>query len=256
LNFEEAFDNAEKVARAAENAARRLAGAARALAKAATEGDIGRIRRASERLAQEADIARQASGNACAAWALTPEAEEQYLRDQYAEELLRIAEANGLKMQRHNGSMGVYPFVIHVLPSQRVVTLNRKKISGLRPTSFVARLKAIQNRRPRGNPQAFLETLFSAYRLIAAGERAGTAVSLTEIFKVLTLLPGADYSKEDFARDLLSLDRSETSVTRSGARVSFPASTGTRDARNTFTCVTPEGETVPFYAIKFTQDNQ
>jgi hypothetical protein len=159
-------------------------------------------------------------------------------------------------MQRQNGAIMCYPLVIRVVPNQRAVTFNRKKISGLRPSKLVARLKAIQSSKSRANPQAFLEALFAAYRLIAGNDRSGAAVSLAEIFRILTLLPGADYSKEDFARDLLSLDRAGTTVTKSGARVSFPASTGTRDARNTFMCITPNGDVIPFYAIRFAEEVQ
>ncbi len=254
LNFEEAFDQAEKSALVAVRAAVRLAAAARALARAAAEGDIGRIRKTGEKLSEEADTARQEAANACAAWPLSPEAEERYLREEYAEELLRSADTGGLKMQRHEGTLAAYPMVIRILPRERALTLNRKKVSGLRPSRLVVKLKAIQNRKTRDNPQAFLEALFSAYKLTAQGERAGLAVSLVEIFEIFTLLPGSDYSKEDFARDLLSLDRNGINLTKSGARVSLPASSGTRDSRDTFQCVTPEGEVVPFYGVKFTQD--
>jgi len=67
LNFEEAFDRAEKAAQAAARAAARLAAAARALTRAAAEGDIGRLRKAGERLNEEADTARQEAVNACSA---------------------------------------------------------------------------------------------------------------------------------------------------------------------------------------------
>jgi hypothetical protein len=254
LNFEEAFDQAEKAAQAAQRAAQRLASAAKALAKAAAEGDIGRIRRAGDKLSEEAETARHEAANASAAWSLDSETEEQYLRAEYVEELLHSADANGLKMQRHNGAIIAYPLIIRVLPGQRAVVLNRRRVSGLRPSKLVARLKASQNRASRGSPQAFLETLFSAHKLVAQGERAGAAVSLEEIFRVLTLSPGSDYSKEDFARDLLSLDRSGITTTRSGARVSLPASTGTKDSRHTFVCATADGEIVTFYGIKFSED--
>jgi len=256
LKFEEAFEQAEKAARVAELAARRLVAAARALAKAASDGDIGRIRRASEKLSQEADTARQEAASACTAWPLDSQAEEQYLREEYSQELLLSAQESGLKMQPHDGALVAYPVVFRVAPSQRAVILNRKRISILRPSRLIARIKAIQNHRSAGNPQAFLEALFFAYKLLAQRERAGAAVSLEEIFRIITILPGGDYNKQDFARDLLSLDRSGTSMTRSGARVSLPASTGTRDSRHTFICATPEGEIVTFYGIRFSEDSK
>jgi hypothetical protein len=252
VNFEEAFAQAERAAQAATLAASRLVTAARALARAAAEGDIGRLRRAGERLSEEAEAARGEAANACAAWMLDPESEERYLREEYTEELIRSADANGLKMQRHGSSIISYPLIIRILPSQRAVALNRRKVSGLRPSKLAARVKASQNRASRGNPQTFLQTLFAAYKLVAQGERAGAAVSLEEIFRILTLSPGSDYSREDFARDLLTLDRSGITATRSGARVSLPAA---RDARNTFVCATPDGEVVRFYGIKFSEES-
>jgi hypothetical protein len=230
-----------------------MVAAARALTRAAAEGDIGRLRRAGQKLSEEADAARREAANACAAWTLDAETEERYLREEYAEELLRSAEETGLKMQQHDGAILSYPLIIRILPSQRAIALNRRKVAGLRPSKLAARLKAIQSRAPRGNPQTFLETLFAAYKLIAQGDRSGAAVSLEEIFRVLTLSPGSDYSKEDFGRDLLTLDRSGIATTRSGARVSL---TGARDPRHTFVCATPEGEVVRFHGIKFTEDSQ
>jgi hypothetical protein len=256
VTFEEACQQAEQAARSAEQAARRLVTAARALVKAASDGDIGRIRKAGEKLSQEADMANQEAAKAGSAWPLDSQAEEQYLREEYSQELLLSAQENGLKMQPHDGTLVAYPVVLRVTPGQRAVVLNRRRVSTLRPSRLIARIKAIQNRRSAGNPQTFLEMLFFAYKLLAQGERYGTAVSLEEIFRILTLLPGTDYNKEDFARDLLSLDRSGTSITRSGARLSLPASTGTRDSRHTFLCATPEGEIVTFYGIRFSEDSK
>ena len=254
LNLEEEFDRTEKVAHAAVRAAGRLAAAARALARAAAEGDIARIRRGSERLSQEAESARHEAANASAAWALDPETEEQYLSAEYTEELLHTADASGFKLQLHDRAIIAYPVIMRVLAGQRALTLNRKRVTALRPSRVVARLKAIQGRSLRASPQAFLETLFSAYKLIAQGERARTAVSLEEIFHVLTLSPGADYSKEDFARDLLVLDRSGVNTTRRGAPISLLPPT--RESRHTFVCATPEGEIVRFYGIRFDEEAQ
>jgi hypothetical protein len=254
LNFEEAFDQAEKSALVAAQAATRLRASARALANAAAEGDIARIRNLGERLSQEAESARQEAANASTAWSLDPETEEQYLRSGYAQELLRWSEASDCKMLCHDKALVAHPVIVRILPVQRAVTLNRRRVTGLRPSRLVSRLKAIQARSLRNSPRAFLEALFCAYKLIAQGERAGTAVSLEEVFQVFSLSPGSDYSRADFARDLLNLELSGTPATRSGACVSLPASTGTKDSRHTFVCATREGEIVTFYGIKFSED--
>jgi hypothetical protein len=156
VNLEDEFDRTEKVANAAVRAAGKLAAAARALAKAAAEGDIARIRKGSERLSQEAETARQEAANASLAWTLEPETEEQYLRADYTEELLRTADASGFKMQRHDGAIIAYPVIVRILVGPRAVRFNQKKITALRPSRVIARLKAIQGRSLRGSPQAFL----------------------------------------------------------------------------------------------------
>jgi hypothetical protein len=80
-------------------------------------------------------------------------------------------------------------------------------------------------------------------------------VLLADVYQAFTLQPGAqnEYSSADFARDIFLLDRSGLSTTRSGARLSLPASTGTRSARNTFTFVAPDGEVVTYYGLQFTE---
>ena len=50
-------------------------------------------------------------------------------------------------------------------------------------------------------------------------------VALADIHDTLTLLPDADYPVEEFARDLLLLDRKPDLQTRDGSRFEFPAST-------------------------------
>ena len=62
---------------------------------------------------------------------------------------------------------------------------------------------------------------------------------LNRIYKLFTSLPGSSrgYTPTDFARDLYLLDTSGLTSLKSGATVSFPASTGTRSARGLFTFI-------------------
>ena len=59
---------------------------------------------------------------------------------------------------------------------------------------------------------------------------------------MFTGLPGSksSYSLLDFARDLYNLEASEVTEVRAGARVSFPASTGTRNPRGAIPFVRAE----------------
>lgn len=253
MSFEQGFAEVERAAAAAEKAARTLAAAAKAMVRAAQEGDIGAIGRNAQKLGDAAEIAGQETANARSAWPFSSQAEEEFLQDSYTAELLGAAETAGLKMQQHDGVLVSYPFIIRVLPGERAVRINKKRFPGLRPSKLVARLKADQNRKSRAAVQPFLEALHAAYRLVCGKEGDGSSVPLARIYRALTMLPGSDYSRDDFARDLFSLDRSGVTETRSGARVALPASTGTKTPANIFVCVAPDGEVVTYYAIRFSQ---
>src|SRR5262249_13197664 len=93
-----------------------------------------------------------------------------------------------------------------------------------------------------------------AYQLVvgASGQRGAT---LAEVYRALTLLPNAakEYDRSDFARDLYSLQSSGTTTTKSGARLSLPASTGTKGSTSIFTFVSPDGQQVLYYGIEFSE---
>ena len=253
MSFEQGFADVERAAAAAEKAARTLAAAAKAMVRAAQEGDIGAIGRNAQKLGDAADAAAQETANARTAWPFSPEAEEGFLQDGYTAELLGAAETAELKMQPRDGVLVSYPFIIRILPGERAVRINKTRFPGLRPSRLVAKLKAAQNRKSRAAVQPFLEALHAAYRLVCGKDGHGGSVPLARLYRAFTMLPGSDYSRDDFARDLFSLDRSGVTETKSGARLALPASTGTKAPGNTFVCVAPDGEVVTYYAIRFSE---
>ena len=117
-----------------------------------------------------------------------------------------------------------------------------------------------------------LNRLYQAYQksvgnnqqgTLGSNPYAGPTVRLSEIYEMFTpavLLPGSnrEYGRADFARDLYLLDTSGVSKTRSGATVSFPASTGTRtpNQQDIFSFVSPEGRVVNYYGIRFTEERK
>jgi hypothetical protein len=254
VSFEQGFAEVEKAAGAAEKAAKSLAAAAKAMVRAAQEGNIGAISRNAQKLNEAASTAARESANAGAAWPFNAQSEEAYLQDRYARELLAIADSIGLKMQPRDGLLLSYPFIIRVLPAERAVRINKTRFPGLRPSRLAAKLKADQERTSRVAVAPFLEALYAAYQLVAVKHQGGS-VPLARIYRAMTILPGAgaEYTKDDFARDLFALDRSGVTQTRSGAGLSLPASTGTKAPASTFVCVAPDGEVVTYYAISFTQ---
>ena len=148
----------------------------------------------------------------------------------------------------------VFPSIVRVLPADRAVKINRKKVQAIRPSHVVKLLKAIQARKPKATSQAFLEVLHRAYRLLA-GNEYGKTVALAGVYDALTLLPGSTttFDHTDFVRDLFLLDRSGVTKTKSGSICSLPASTGTKRAKGTLSFVAPDGETVTYYGIRFSE---
>src|SRR6266567_3566014 len=251
--FEQACADTERAAAAAAKAAAGLAAAAKQLVKAAQSGDIAKIRKTSESLKLAEQAARQESRNAEQAWPLTPAEEEELLNERYEDELIEAARSRGLKIHRQDDRLVSFPSLLKVLPEIRAVQVDRDKVTALRPKHLVAVLEKNQLKKPHSRPEQFLETLYSAYKLVvgSAGVRGTT---LANVSLALTLLPGSakDYDKTDFARDVFSLDQSHVTTTKSGARVSFHASTGSKGSAH-YTFVAPDGTPFVYYGVKFTE---
>lgn len=261
-SFEQAFSDVESAADSTLRSATDLARVARQMHKAAQEGNISGISRAAQRLTSSLGTLRQEVTNATAKWPFDEEGEEQYLKDHYAEELRTAAIEKGLDLYERDGRLISYPSIVRVLPGEKAVQIDRKKVSNIRPSRLASILKENQNKRPRFKPEAFLESLYNAYRMIR-GEKnpgrliddrqAGLVVPLARIYEAFTLQPGSnrEYDKTEFARSLYFLDKGDIRQTKSGARVTFPASTGTRSAKGTFSFVGPDGHIATYYGIQF-----
>ena len=260
--FEEGFSEAENAAESVLKSLANVSTLARQLRKAAQDGNIAAVRRTNERLQDGINLIRQEVANAADAWPFTPEEEQGYLQEKYGEELKEEARKKNLRIFDRDGRLIAHPSVIRVMPGERAVEINRRRMSTIRPTKIVGVLEDLQKRPPRFRREAFLESLYRAYTaLTRTGQtdglklgEVGQVIPLTRIYDLFTGLPGAnrEYSQLDFARDLYSLEESGVKETRSGARVSFPASTGTRGSRGTISFVGPNGEPVVYYGIQFT----
>jgi hypothetical protein len=251
--FEQGFEDTERAADAAAKAVGSLLAAAKQLKKAAHEGDTGAIRKSSERLGLAIDAVRQEVVNARGTWPFGEDAEDEYLRNEYESELMAAARASGLRMDQRDGRLLAFPSIVRVIPADRSLRIDRKRVLSIRPSRIIAALKANQTKKPRFAPDRFLESLFRAYRLIAGPDTQGSTQALADVYEAFTLLPGAtaEYGQSDFARDLFILDRSGLTRTKSGASFSLPASTGTKGAKGTFTFVAPEGELITYFGVWF-----
>jgi hypothetical protein len=251
--FEQGFEETERAADAATRAVASLLAATKQLKKAARDGDTSAIRRSTERLGLTLEAVRQEIANARGSWPFREDDEEAYLRNDYETELMTAARATGLRMDQRDGRLLAFPSIVRVLPADRSLRIDKKRVPALRPSRVVAALKANQMKKPRFASDRFLEALFRAYRLIVGTGPLGSTQALADVYEAFTLLPGStsDYGLSDFARDLFVLDRSGLNRTKAGAVLSLPASTGTKGARGTFTFVAPDGELVTYFGLRF-----
>ncbi len=176
----------------------------------------------------------------------------------YTRELLRTAERVQLPIFEQDDRLYCYPSLARVLPTERTILIDRTRERRLRPSVVVEHLRTLHERPPRFRSEAFLETLFNAYRVLAQRHGSGgldraPVERLAQIYELLTLLPGQsrEYSRQEFARDIYLLDRSGVTETRDGFVVSFPASTGTKSAAGTITAITESGQERRYWGIAF-----
>lgn len=260
-SFEQAFSDTERAAAATLAAAAALVRQAKALQKAAKEGNIAAIKRQQIGLDTALSNLGQTVNNSVHSWPFQEEQEEQYLREDYADELIQVAAARGMQIHEQDGRLISSPSIVRILAGDRAVRIDKGQTATIRPSHLVGLLQARQKRASGYRPGAFLESLYAVYADIAREDgserlmagRQGRVIPLARIYRLMTALPSArrEYNETDFARDLYQLDTSGIKTTRSGATVSFPASTGARSSRGVFTFVDPDGNSVSYYGIRF-----
>lgn len=262
-NLEDAFAGVEQAADAALDSTKKLQSLLRQLHKAAREGNIAALTRVQGRLLDAANHLTVAAAGAADSWPFDGDDEVEYLGEHYAAELLRVADENDLSIHERDSQLICHPSTVRILPAERAVRIDRKKVSTIRPSHLVVELRKNQKRSANFKPGPFLKALDKVYseltpkpRLGEATPAAGPVIPLETIYKLLTSLPGSarDYSRTDFARDIYHLETARVSTTRAGTgvkRVTFPTSTTARRAENLFTFVDPDGREVAYSAIRF-----
>lgn len=254
-SFEQACRDTETATASTLKSAMELAALARSLQKAAKEGNVAAIKRNAERLDGALNALRQEVANAVATWPFEDGEEAEYLREHYAGELRDVAEKNGLAIYERDGNLISYPSIVRILPGDQAVRIDKKKVSTLRPSYLAGILVNNQKRQPRFRSDTFLEALYKVYRQFAEPGNLlkEPVMPLARIYEIFTSLPGSsrEYDKTEFARSLYFLESNGPTRTKSGARVSFPASTGTRSAKGTFPFVGPDGQVIAYYGIQF-----
>ena len=262
-SFEQAFSDTEKAAASMLNSAGDLIKLAKQLQKASRDGNIAVMKRIQGRLDAVLGSLGQTVDNAVRSWPFQDDDEEQYLRDGYTAELRSIASERGLKIRERDTRLISHPSIVRILPGERAVRIDKKKVSAIRPSHLADLLLKNQKKPGRYQSGAFLESLYNVYSDIANEafpdrlvKGAGRVVPLDRIYRLFTSLPGSsrEYDRTDFARDLYILDTNGPKRTKRGLAVSFPSSTGTRRSKGLFSFVGPDGRDVEYYGLRFSED--
>jgi hypothetical protein len=129
----------------------------------------------------------------------------------------------------------------------------------IRPTELARLLATAQKRPQRFREEQFLELLYRTWRRLVGADwpetGSGPIVALADIHETLTLLPGSDYPIEEFARDLLLLDRKPDLRTRGGHRFEFPASTLSKGRMRRVVVYDEQGRERAYIGIRFVKES-
>ena len=261
-SFEQAFSDTERAAKSTLDSAGQLIRLAKQLQKESREGKLAAMKRTQGRLNEALGSLGETVANAIQAWPFQDSEEEQYLKDGYSTELRRIASERNLVMHERDDLLICHPSVVRILPGERAVRIDKKKVPSIRPSYLANILLESQKKPDRHQSDAFLESLYAVYSDIVKEENSdhlvrttGRVVPLDRIYRLFTSLPGSrrEYDRTDFARDLYILDTKGPERTKRGAAVSFPSSTGIRNPKGVFYFVGPDGRTVQYYGLQFTE---
>lgn len=253
--LERALAKTEEHANTSLKAAQAVLAALRRFRNAAKTGNLKDLHASVEAAEKAEAVLGQQIAASKAGWDFN---EDTYLRDgSFIREILETARQKGVGIFEKDDRLYCYPVLLRVLPSERAVQIDKAREKRLRPAILVNHLQDIQKRPPRFRPEAFLEALYQAYDTAVKSRQKGslpeTVIPLLEIYELFTLLPGQDkeYSRQEFARDIYLLERSGVVATKKGARVRFPASTGTRVSRLALSVINEHGEEKRYWGISF-----
>lgn len=250
--FEQGFSDLEKATGELIKSATRFTTICKQLQKVASDGVLSKLPKLTEKLTNAVESLRSEVDHTMTAWPFSPEHEEQHLRDHYPAELHIAAREVGLKLQEIDQRFIAFPAIVRILPADRAVRIDKRKIPAIRPSKLASRLRSNQDKPLKLSSEKFLEVLFDAYLIRVGKEGIGKVVKLKGIYDLLTLLPGSqtEYDQTDFARDLLMLDRSGLRKTKTGMEFSLPADTGAKGGKG-IRIADPDGNTVTYSSIRF-----
>ena len=263
LTFEQAFGDLESASASTLKSAADLSKLIRQVQKAAQQGNIAALKRTQSNLNLALLTLQQGIDNVINIWPFQEDEEEAYLKESYPNELLNISREKGLKIHERDGRLISHPSVVRILSGERAVRIDKKRTSQIRPSHVADLLLENQQKKSPHRSGAFLESLYEVYleltreddqdRLMAS---KGRVIKLERVYRMFTSLPGSarEYDRTDFARDIYMLEVDGPKVTKKGAEVSFPSSSGTKGGRGSFQFVEPDGRQIVYSGLKFTEE--
>jgi hypothetical protein len=220
-------------------------------------GRINDIVRGLSIISQQVAEANKLAGGLTDAWTFDTPA---YMADgRFLADLAAAAAEQGLKLFERNGRIYCFPLLLRIDPNQSAVKVGKSLERRIRPSELARLLASLQKRPQRFRDQQFLELLHRAWRRLASPSAPTgnpPVVSLAEIHEMLTELPGSDYPVEEFARDLLLLDRKPDLRTRDGSRVEFPASTLSKGRMRRLVVYDEGGAERTYIGVRFVKGDQ
>lgn len=238
----------------ADAAIRALAAALKAAKRVKSAAALGQIRELEQALAAASGLAEEAAGAVRVAgqgWRF--DVRGWFDSGDYARELLAAAKDAGVQAYQSDDRILCYPVIVQVL-ADAAISVDKQRDRRVRPSVAVRHLAALQQRPPKFKPEAFIESLASAYDYVVGAKhlRPGAPARLVDVHSVLTLLPGTarDYTRQEFARDMYLLDQSGVVEARDGRRMTLPASALSRGG-GVLTTVTRGGQSKIYAGLSF-----
>jgi hypothetical protein len=251
-DFEAALDGLDARLEKAEKAADALLKSLKRARRAARDGNVPDILRGLNGLDARLADARAAAVDLPGAWTFDTPA---YLADgRFLADLQHAAAEKQVELFERDGRIYCFPLLLRLEPGQSAVRVGRKIERRIRPGELVRLLAAMQKSPQRFREEAFLDIVWRTYRRLLgrewSGKEPGRVVPLADIHDTLTLLPGGDYPREEFARDLLLLDRRPGLTTRGGERFEFPHGTTTKGVKP-LVVYDEKGAQRTYYGVRF-----
>lgn len=248
--LDQRLEEAQKIGKAVVSAI----GRARAAVKV---GRINDIEKALSAISQQIGDAQEATARLGSAWDFDAAA---YLADgRFIADLKAAADGLGLKLFEREGRVYCFPLLVRVDAKDAAVKIGKATERAIRPSELARRLAALQKRPQRFREEQFLDLLYRTWRRLAGNQSDGPAapvLGLADIHDTLTLLPGADYPAQEFARDLLLLDRKPDLRTKDGSRFEFPASTVSKGGMKRLVVYDEEGRERTYIGIRFVTERR